>query len=133
MIIDTDALREGIASHYDAFTVTDSEICTDPRALIRQREQMADRLEAVNRLGLAERVANRFSGPPPDAAGQLLARLYAFVCAHTGDGNATGISLEHPANSADALRLEFEATFKAQATEHGVRLDHLTADHERSA
>lgn len=116
MLIDTDALRAAIARHFDAYRVTEAEIAGNLEAYRIQVRQDDDRAALIDALTDAEAVAHRFAALEPAEAGLLLTRLYAFLCAYTGDGNETGIQLNHPNQDPNQLRAEFEDTFGAFTT-----------------
>lgn len=125
MLIDTDTLRAAVAAHFDAYRVTEAEIAGNLEAYRIQLRQDDDRVAAIDALGEAEAVARRYAALDPSTAGDLLTRLYAFLCAHTGGGNETRVDLRHPNNEPNQLRAEFEDTFRAYATRHGVKLELL--------
>ena len=130
MIIDTDRIKEAIADHYEAYGITDDDLRRNPLAGVTLRRQEDERVEAVDAMTRAEQLNRRFAARDPYFYGQLLTRLYAFVCAYTGNGNETGVDLNHENNSAEELRLEFEATFHNHAYKGPVLIKNLEGKEE---
>ena len=125
MLIDTRALLAAIAERFEAMAVTADEVASDAaafEALTRQEHQEAELKRGILEL---ERTAERYLGPDIGRLYQLLNRVYAFLCAYTGDGNPTGVDLEHPLNTPDALRGELERRLPDILKHHGVTLENL--------
>ncbi len=103
MLIETDTLNEALCSH----------------------DADADAFDALLKTeALARRYRASYAGTPGSLE-SILNRAYAFICAHSGDGNATNVDLEHRRNTPNELRAELERLLPDVLTHHGVTLANL--------